>query len=54
MDDAGIGWVAAILIGGLAGWLAEKLTGSNMGLIANIILGVIGAGSAAGCSPSSA
>lgn len=44
MDDTGIGWVAAILIGGIAGWLAEKITGSNMGLIANIILGVIGAG----------
>jgi len=44
MDDASVGWIAAILIGGVAGWLAEKLTGSNMGLIANIILGVIGAG----------
>ena len=44
MDDTGIGWIAAILIGGIAGWLAEKITASNMGLIANIILGVIGAG----------
>jgi uncharacterized membrane protein YeaQ/YmgE (transglycosylase-associated protein family) len=44
MDDASVGWIAAILIGGVAGWLAEKLTGSNMGLIANIILGIIGAG----------
>jgi uncharacterized membrane protein YeaQ/YmgE (transglycosylase-associated protein family) len=44
MDDTGVGWIAAILIGGIAGWLAEKITRSNMGLIANIIIGVIGAG----------
>jgi uncharacterized membrane protein YeaQ/YmgE (transglycosylase-associated protein family) len=44
MDDTGIGWIGAIFVGGIAGWLAEKLTGSNMGIIANIILGVIGAG----------
>ena len=44
MDDTGVGWIGAILIGGIAGWLAEKITGSNMGIIANIILGVIGAG----------
>lgn len=44
MDDAGIGWIAAIIIGGIAGWLAEMVTRSNMGLITNIILGVIGAG----------
>jgi uncharacterized membrane protein YeaQ/YmgE (transglycosylase-associated protein family) len=39
-----IGWLAAILIGAVAGWIAEMLTRSNMGLITNIILGVIGAG----------
>jgi uncharacterized membrane protein YeaQ/YmgE (transglycosylase-associated protein family) len=44
MDDTSIGWVAAIIIGGIAGWLAEKFTSSNMGLLTNIILGVIGAG----------
>jgi uncharacterized membrane protein YeaQ/YmgE (transglycosylase-associated protein family) len=47
MEDAGVGWIAAIIIGGIAGWLAEKVTSSNMGLIANIILGIIGAGVAA-------
>ena len=47
MEQAGIGWVAAIFIGGVAGWLAEKVTRSNMGLLTNIILGVIGAGIAA-------
>ena len=44
MEQAGIGWIAAIFIGGIAGWLAEKVTASNMGLLANIILGMIGAG----------
>ncbi len=44
MESAGIGWIAAIIIGGIAGWLAEKVTGSRMGLLTNIILGVIGAG----------
>jgi len=43
MDDAGIGWVAGIIIGGIAGWIAEKITRSNMGLIVNIVLGMIGA-----------
>jgi uncharacterized membrane protein YeaQ/YmgE (transglycosylase-associated protein family) len=44
MEDPAIGWIAAIIIGGFAGWLAEMITRSNMGLIANIVLGVIGAG----------
>ena len=44
MEDAGIGWIGAILIGGIAGWLAEQITRSNMGIITNVILGVIGAG----------
>ncbi len=43
MQDASVGWIAAILIGAIAGWLAEKVTASNMGLITNIILGMIGA-----------
>jgi uncharacterized membrane protein YeaQ/YmgE (transglycosylase-associated protein family) len=47
MEQQGIGWIAAIIIGGIAGWLAEKVTRSNMGLLTNIILGVIGAGVAA-------
>lgn len=44
MEEAGIGWIAAIIIGGIAGWLAEKITRSTMGLLTNIILGMIGAG----------
>ena len=35
MEDAGMGWIASIIIGGIAGWVAEKPTRSNMGLIIN-------------------
>ena len=43
MDDVGVGWIAAIIIGGIAGWLAERFTKSNMGLVMNIVLGIVGA-----------
>ncbi len=39
----GFGWIMTIIIGGLAGWIAEKVMHSDMGLIGNIILGIIGA-----------
>lgn len=43
MDDNAVGWIAAIIIGGLAGFLAEQFMKSDMGLLMNIILGIIGA-----------
>ncbi len=43
MEEQQVGWLAAVIVGALAGWLAEKLMKSNQGLITNIILGVIGA-----------
>ncbi|ACP25070.1 putative transmembrane protein [Sinorhizobium fredii NGR234] len=43
MSVNGVGILAAIIIGGLAGWLAEKFMNSQMGLFMNIILGIIGA-----------
>lgn len=43
MEDTSVGWIAAIVIGGFAGWLAEKFMKSDMGLFMNIILGIIGA-----------
>ena len=43
MGDAGVGWIAAIMIGGIAGWLAEQFMKSNMGMIMNIVLGIVGA-----------
>ena len=43
MADAEVGWIAAIIIGGLAGWLAERFMKSDTGVLMNIILGIIGA-----------
>ena len=43
MRDPTIGWIAAIIIGGIAGWLAEQFMKSDMGLIMNIVLGIVGA-----------
>ena len=42
-SDAEVGWIAAIIIGGIAGWLAEQFMKSDMGLLMNIVLGVVGA-----------
>jgi uncharacterized membrane protein YeaQ/YmgE (transglycosylase-associated protein family) len=39
----GVGWIGTLIIGALAGWIAEKLTKTDMGLIMNIIVGIIGA-----------
>ena len=41
--EVGVGWIAAIIIGGIAGWLAERFMKSNMGLLMNIVLGMVGA-----------
>jgi uncharacterized membrane protein YeaQ/YmgE (transglycosylase-associated protein family) len=43
MDVNGVGWIAAIVIGGLAGWFAEMFMKSNTGILMNIILGIVGA-----------
>jgi len=43
MSGAGVGWIAAIIIGGLAGWIASNFMNSNTGIFMNIILGIIGA-----------
>jgi uncharacterized membrane protein YeaQ/YmgE (transglycosylase-associated protein family) len=39
----GIGWIGAIIIGAIAGWIAEKIMKSDHGLLTNIILGILGA-----------
>jgi uncharacterized membrane protein YeaQ/YmgE (transglycosylase-associated protein family) len=36
------GWLMIIIVGGIAGWIAEKLTRSDMGLIMNILYGILG------------
>ncbi len=43
MDLNGMGLLGAIIVGGIAGWLAEQFMKSNMGLFMNIILGIVGA-----------
>ena len=40
---AGFGWIMTIIIGALAGWIAEKVMRADHGLLTNIILGVLGA-----------
>jgi len=37
------GFLALIVIGGLAGWIAGKLIGARHGILTNIIVGVAGA-----------
>lgn len=43
MDTNGVGWIGAIIIGGVAGFLAEQVMKSDMGVLMNIILGIVGA-----------
>ena len=40
-----MGWIIAIIIGGIAGWLASMVMNrdASMGIIWNIIVGIIGA-----------
>ncbi|HEX2509626.1 MAG TPA: GlsB/YeaQ/YmgE family stress response membrane protein [Microvirga sp.] len=39
----GVGFIAMLIIGALAGWIAEKFTKSDHGLLTNIIVGIAGA-----------
>ena len=43
MEGLGVGLITAIIVGGIAGWVAEKFMKSDMGLFMNIILGIAGA-----------
>jgi len=38
-----LGWLGAIIVGGLAGWIASGIMKVNTGILLNIILGIIGA-----------
>jgi uncharacterized membrane protein YeaQ/YmgE (transglycosylase-associated protein family) len=42
MQLGSVGFWGTILIGILAGWIAEKATGSDHGLIMNLIIGLVG------------
>jgi len=39
----GVGLIGAVVIGILAGWLAEQATGRRHGLLTNLIVGLAGA-----------
>ena len=39
----GLGWLSAIIVGGLAGWIASSILKADTGLFLNIILGIVGA-----------
>ena len=39
----GLGWFAAIIVGALAGWIAEKIMKTDHSLMLNIVLGIVGA-----------
>jgi uncharacterized membrane protein YeaQ/YmgE (transglycosylase-associated protein family) len=39
----GVGWIGAIIIGALAGWIAEQIMKTDHGLLMNIVLGIVGA-----------
>lgn len=40
---SGFGWIAWIVIGIVAGWLAEQIMGRNHGLLTNLVVGIVGA-----------
>ena len=39
----GLGWFAAVIVGGLAGWLAEKFMKRDHGIMLNVFFGIVGA-----------
>jgi uncharacterized membrane protein YeaQ/YmgE (transglycosylase-associated protein family) len=41
--DQGMGLLAWLIVGGVAGWLASMVMKSNLGLLMDIIVGVVGA-----------
>lgn len=43
MNNESIGWIAAIIIGGLAGWIASGFMKSNTAIFLNFLLSIIGA-----------
>lgn len=39
----GFGWILSIVLGAIAGWIAEKIMKGDHGLLTNIVLGILGA-----------
>ncbi len=42
LGTPGVGFFALLIIGAIAGWIAEKVTRSDHGLLTNIIVGIAG------------
>jgi uncharacterized membrane protein YeaQ/YmgE (transglycosylase-associated protein family) len=42
LGQPGVGFLSMLLIGALAGWIAERVTESNHGIITNILVGIAG------------
>lgn len=38
-----MGWIAFLIVGGVAGWLASTFMNKEQGILMNIVVGVVGA-----------
>jgi len=43
LGQPSVGFFAMLLIGAIAGWIAERVTNSNHGIFTNILVGIAGA-----------
>ena len=43
LGNPGVGFFELLLIGAIAGWIAEKVTESEHGIFTNILIGICGA-----------
>ena len=43
LGNPGVGLFAMLIIGAIAGWIAEKVTESDHGMFTNILVGIAGA-----------
>jgi len=43
MNDPAVGFFQLLLIGIIAGWIAEKITASDHGIFTNMLVGIAGA-----------
>ncbi len=41
-SQPGVGFFTMLLIGAIAGWIAERVTSSNHGIFTNILVGIAG------------
>ncbi len=43
LNQPSVGFFSMLIIGLIAGWVAERVTDSNHGLLTNLVVGIIGA-----------